>query len=42
LEGVVGLKDLLLGKGDTHVSKIMRVEVVAVRADEPIQKPPSW
>lgn len=38
LEGVVGLKDLLLGKGDNHVSKIMRVEVVAVRGDEPIQK----
>src|SRR6185369_7318845 len=38
LEGVIGLKDLLLGHRDTKVSKVMRVEVVAVRGDEPVQK----
>ena len=38
LEGVIGLKELLLGQNDKPVSKLMRREVVAVRGDEPIQK----
>jgi magnesium transporter len=38
LEGVIGLKDLLLGNRDTQVSKLMRIEIVAVRGDEPVQK----
>ncbi len=38
LEGVIGLKELLLGRSDQLVSSIMRKEVVAVRGDEPVQK----
>lgn len=38
LEGVVGLKELLLGKSDTAVERIMRKEMVLVRADEPLGK----
>jgi len=34
LEGVVGLKDLLLSRPETPVDKVMVKEVVAVRADE--------
>ncbi|HYG78481.1 MAG TPA: magnesium transporter [Planctomycetota bacterium] len=38
LQGVVGLKDLLLSRPDTPVDKIMVKEVVTVRADEPAVK----
>ena len=38
LEGVIQLKDLLLAKPDLPVRKLMRAEVVVVRADEPAQK----
>jgi magnesium transporter len=38
LEGVVGLKELLLGRPDQSVSSLMRKEVIAVRGDEPVQK----
>ena len=38
LKGVVGLKELLLGRPDTLLSKIMRTEIVTVRADEPAAK----
>jgi magnesium transporter len=34
LEGVVGLKDLLLSRPDTPIGKVMRTEVFIVRADE--------
>src|SRR6185436_19674438 len=35
LEGVVGLKELLLGRADQPLEKIVRKELVSVRADEP-------
>ena len=38
LEGVIGLKELLLGRPEQLVSSTMRKEVVAVRGDEPVQK----
>lgn len=38
LEGVVGLKELLLGRSDLPLEKIIRKEVVMVRADEPAAK----
>jgi len=38
LEGVLGLKDLLLGRPDAPVKNLMRSEVMAVRADEPATK----
>jgi magnesium transporter len=38
LEGVVGLKDLLLSRPDTPISKVMHTEVFVVRADEDAAK----
>jgi magnesium transporter len=38
LEGVVGLKELLLSRPETPLEKVMRKEMMLVRADEPAAK----
>ncbi len=38
LLGIVSLRDLILAKKDARIRDLMRDEVVAVRADDPVQK----
>ena len=38
LEGVVGLKELLLSRPETPLEKVMRKEMMLTRADEPAEK----